>query len=793
MSNTREREIPSNEFLVPRGWSMSKYNVQIQETPLVNITPKKNKHIGGSVVLGKLAVVNREEASEAMARLLVLNALYGDDKLRKLVVISAMNGQGKTTIGYEFRNVMEKKKIWNKLSEEYKQDHIAIQVMNNLKNAIYVRVDCIKFAIYRDLPFSKAIVKIVKNALLIPDEEYKDDKRSLPQNTINLLIQNQKEFDSFQEFYNWLESTDPESGYIFHFDEVDSIQNPDTDTKYGQNLKEFYDLWAELMFLLRSKKSFCFVSGKSPAFSLIGFHLYGSRSPTSVAHILLQPLDINYTIFAAKMTTIHEKSLNDVLFEMCNADDTLLERLYVCLHFVTGGIPRMVYVAYNVLYQKRNTITFSNFDSIESFFKNEIYNEICKECFELKKYTLLDGWQQEIYFRLLTIGMLDLPIDISKNIYIYFRNRQVPIEIPLLHFATITCNFYFSPNDLKKATYFSTIDKENTFARLVFPGALIWYLQSFLDPRLIISFRLKEILTTDRGKLLEIIGALTFIIHISIRIHLQTTQYWSDMSFMGGIFFKSSFFKDKKIDKLQNDIISILPSFMKDIDDLTDHKKIDLLRNPWSHKVNYNDLGWVLEKLWKPNTIAIFDSQSESSDAGLRFPNEQFFLLIAYKNYGANNGLNKSTVVEEIQKASLLLNQLTEDSKVCLTIIATNIGYELETVIGNEASLTLKTGIWSFAKGKVNNVKKRKKNTLEVPDRMEVIIVGKKGLNAFLGEMNVEKLKSISDKKNQVEAHSNLVETLFSLMDWNNPTYSATLDQFNNNKTYELTNLGKCL
>jgi len=123
---------------------------------------------------------------------------------------------------------------------------------------------------------------------------------------------------------------------------------------------------------------------------------------------------------------------------------------------------------------------------------------------------------------------------------------------------------------------------------------------------------------------------------------------------MGGIFLLSHFFNNRKIDRLQDAIVSILPAFKPCISESTDEKKEDLLENPWSHNVNHNDLKW-LESLWKPNTIAIFNAQSESSNSGLRFridndSNEEFFLLIAYKNYGSTTCLQKLLSVMRLKK-----------------------------------------------------------------------------------------------------------------------------------------------
>jgi hypothetical protein len=195
-----------------------------------------------------------------------------------------------------------------------------------------------------------------------------------------------------------------------------------------------------------------------------------------------------------------------------------------------------------------------------------------------------------------------------------------------------------------------------------------------------ISFHLREVLTTDRGKMLEIIGVVKFVIHIGIQFYLKKVGFWSDENFMGGIFSLSRFFKNRKLDRFQDAIISILPAFKSCISELTDEKKEVLLENPCSHNVNHNDLEWVLENLWKPNTIAIFNTQSESSDSGLRFQidndsNEQFFLLIAYKNYGPTTCLQKATISDEIEKASFFFNDSSKNRKLSLLVVATNVGY----------------------------------------------------------------------------------------------------------------------
>jgi hypothetical protein len=239
---------------------------------------------------------------------------------------------------------------------------------------------------------------------------------------------------------------------------------------------------------------------------------------------------------------------------------------------------------------------------------------------------------------------------------------------------------------------------------------------------------------------------------------------------MGGIFSLSHFFKNRKIDRLQDAIVSIVPAFKSCISGLTDEKKEDLLENAWSHNVNHNDLDWVLENLWKPNTIAIFNAQSESSDSGLRFQtdndsNEELFLLIAYKNYGPTTCLQKATISDEIEKASFFLNDSSKNRKVCLLVVATNVGCELSNVIGDSVCLTLTSGKWVFKNGQVKKVKNGN-DILNVPKRMEVIVLGQKGLISLLGEITIQKMMELADKKNQVNEHANLGDTLVSLIEW---------------------------
>jgi hypothetical protein len=143
-----------------------------------------------------------------------------------------------------------------------------------------------------------------------------------------------------------------------------------------------------------------------------------------------------------------------------------------------------------------------------------------------------------------------------------------------------------APEDINKAI---CIDNTNVKVKLAFPGALLWFLGKYFDPRLMISFQLREVLIADRGKMLETIGVVTLVIHINMQFYLEKVGFWLDENFMGSIFSLSHFFKNRKVDRLQDAIVSILPAFKSCISELTDDKKEDLLENPWSHNLNHND------------------------------------------------------------------------------------------------------------------------------------------------------------------------------------------------------------
>ncbi len=65
----------------------------------------------------------------------------------------------------------------------------------------------------------------------------------------------------------------------------------------------------------------------------------------------------------------------------------------------------------------------------------------------------------------------------------------------------------------------------------------------------------------------------------------------------------------------------------------------------------------------------------------------------------------KATIGDEIEKASFFLNDLSKNRKVCLLVVATNVGYELSNAIGNNVCLTLTFGKWVIKNGQVKKVK----------------------------------------------------------------------------------------
>jgi hypothetical protein len=95
-----------------------------------------------------------------------------------------------------------------------------------------------------------------------------------------------------------------------------------------------------------------------------------------------------------------------------------------------------------------------------------------------------------------------------------------------------------------------------------------------------ISFQLREVLTTERENRIEIIGLITLLIHIIMQLYLLKQNFWSDESFMGSIFSQSPFFKNKNLQKLQDAIVSPIPAFKSGTNQLTDDKKEELLKMP---------------------------------------------------------------------------------------------------------------------------------------------------------------------------------------------------------------------
>ncbi len=197
---------------------------------------------------------------------------------------------------------------------------------------------------------------------------------------------NNKNFNSLQHLDDTLRQVDTTHGYIFHLDEVYAIEPPEaqqqklsTEEKLQKCLEAYYKLCNQVLFLLSQRESFCFISGKSPSFSLIGFKLCSITSPYILLHILLEPLNLDYMKYAAKIPSCGNTTLHNILSQMCEGKEELLNVLYNWCHFVTGANPRMVYVAYNELYKNRNSC-FKGEEEIHAFFKSNIYNAILRYC-----------------------------------------------------------------------------------------------------------------------------------------------------------------------------------------------------------------------------------------------------------------------------------------------------------------------------------------------------------------------------------------------------------------------------
>jgi len=221
-----------------------------------------------------------------------------------------------------------------------------------------------------------------------------------------------------------------------------ALQKFSPEEKLHECLEPYYKLWNQVLFLLDKRESFCFISGKLPSFSLIGFRLFSKVSPSIALHILLEPLNLDYLKNIAKVTPIGSVTLHDILLQICGEKKHLLSELYNWLHFVTGAIPRMFYVVYNEFYKNRE-LGFESEEEIHIFFENKVYNAILLYCPEMQKYRELSDWQQEYYFKYFTIRMLGLPLNANNNIEITKGNSKAPCKIPAFHFIFKHLQFSF--------------------------------------------------------------------------------------------------------------------------------------------------------------------------------------------------------------------------------------------------------------------------------------------------------------------------------------------------------------
>jgi hypothetical protein len=231
---------------------------------MVHVTPTKPilHQKSMSVELKRLTVVNREEASEQISKALILNPDKAENKLRVLVVASSMNGQGKTTIGYEFRKIMEKKGYWQKLESEYKEDPSKVEVLENLKKAIYIYVDCRKISNYSTLPLEKALVNIVRDTLSQESvDDHENNLSRIPENMKSTVKQwsNRENFNSFEHLYSFLRASDRNHGYLFHLDEVDAIEPLESalnkfspEEKVQECLEPYYKLWNQVTMVVHN-------------------------------------------------------------------------------------------------------------------------------------------------------------------------------------------------------------------------------------------------------------------------------------------------------------------------------------------------------------------------------------------------------------------------------------------------------------------------------------------------------------------------------------------------------------
>jgi hypothetical protein len=563
---------------------------------------------------------------------------------------------------------------------------------------------------------------------------------------------------------------------VLHFDEVGKLfesfeyNHPffrATDHLPNWEMRRIYQLWNGIYRLTQMDGTYCFMSGKRSSLIFLGQGLLSkmdhaeqqAESPTCAQAIFLSMFNIGYI----RELFDHEK----VWEKLSITDEELQTAILVVVHRLTGGVPRLVSWTIKALktggVQLGGQIEQANIAGILKRFVGDFLYSLFKTSPSgvLSTNALADSVTREIYLRLLVLSLRGMLVD--KDFRLSFGSNTVPLSLVV---SALDCY----------------VDKEvdSRWWKLVFPElVLMWVVENSPDQRL--SFFASSILEdpdiVDVGSVNEKVFRLTFE-----TIFTPDSLEPSKQKLLGK---ELSFFADTQLAewdlRMQPHSYALLPKIYrsdKSAHPLTPEQRdwietiCALPREKWEKAIrdlthpladreirakltsfltttaNFKDSLFILQHMLPDGFLGCpVSEQSGMPDfvSVKRKPTDLTAFLFALwwqiKLLGESTGFSWAKVQKEVEKVPIIA-----DHQV-LVLAVSSLGAEIATLIGDKTHLLVPPGDFTHNDEVV----------LKIPDKLEVVILGEKGLAQLYSEYDLEGLKRLSTA-NTFEAISKRIQ-----------------------------------
>ncbi len=495
----------------------------------------------------------------------------------------------------------------------------------------------------------------------------------------------------------------------------------------------YHAFWNLVRLQLRAPHAYTFVTGKQMAFALLGLGVFGITggfvSPTKHMHLVLGALtapDIKLTYentqvceTAEFLSTYFKPTSPELLDYFCNK---------VCE--VTAGLPRMVHACFEALCQlEQNCLVMSSEEHIDKALEDAYWylthhdtRNTSLRCSPEAMAGPLSG----AYCALLLVSLLDLSLD-SCNGYVALGTGG---SLPLLEVVNSLDLF---------------IDTRGCQGYQVRIRSAKWILRHLLARPDVLDGRFRLLVplwnipasVLGKGEPLELIirTRLTFV--LSLGVAAGGRCCWAELFpvFCNTLLAPCIVNIDLKCP------VWCIPKVLRESpQDL----RFDST-SPWSHHMGMADWAALFKSgLFPPNSIGFPAPESHSPDVLVRCGND---MVAAIQCKLGTTAVTWATLQAEIDKTSHLLHACR---KVCLVMVAFALGQQLLSAFhdGDATKLVVGAGKWLLCNTKLQlscpmGMRNHGDAVLEVPERMEVVVLGSSGLRSFLGDESVCALEKL--------------------------------------------------